>query len=266
MEITYLHDVLNTNFPKGRVFWDLHHYFKAPKGPLEGKKIDLQFDISFFKDLSISYALPSYDATKHGGKVPDIAINILSKSTWRADLSEHVEACRDLSIPVYAIFSPYLVTSKRYAPPFLRVYILQEDGSYEQKELRDVTVDEEGTIDKGSLIDLSDILPFRLGIKKLQQQYMGGKDLFRLIIVDPTELRILPTKREKKLEKAQKKIKEAKKEAESAKKEAKSAKKEAKSAKKEAKSAKKEAKSAKKELEKLRSEIEKYRNKFGSLD
>jgi len=40
-EVTYLHDVLTTNFPNDRTLWDLHHYFRK-----EGMDIDLQFDIS----------------------------------------------------------------------------------------------------------------------------------------------------------------------------------------------------------------------------
>ncbi|MFO8017358.1 MAG: hypothetical protein R6U96_01880 [Promethearchaeia archaeon] len=252
-EVTYLHDVLKTNFPNGRVFWDLHHYFIAPKGALKGKKIDIQFDISFFKKLSVSYALPSYDATKYEGKVPDIAINILSKSTWRADLSEHVEACKDLSIPVYVIFSPYLVTSKRYAPPFLRAYILQENGSYKQKELRSITIKEKnGEIDENHIIDISDKLPFRLGLMQLQQRYLGGKQIYRLIIIDQSKPKILLTRREKELKEAKKKIKEVKKKAENAK--------------KEAENANKEAENAKKEAEKLRKELQKYQDKFGKLD
>jgi len=42
-DITYLYDVLMTNFPNSRALWDLHHYFL-----INGNEIDLQFDISFF--------------------------------------------------------------------------------------------------------------------------------------------------------------------------------------------------------------------------
>ena len=48
-EITYIHDILTTNFPTGRAVWDLHHYFLGIKDPLKGKEIDIQFDVSFFK-------------------------------------------------------------------------------------------------------------------------------------------------------------------------------------------------------------------------
>jgi hypothetical protein len=243
-EVTYLRDVLSTNFPEGRALWDLHHYFIASKGVFKGKKIDLQLDISFFNELTISFAIPSYDATMHEGKVPDIGINVLSKSTWRADISEKIETCKDLSIPVYVVFSPYLVTSKRYAPPFLRAYILQEDGSYKQEELRAITIEEGGAIDETQVLDLSDKLPFRLGLMRLKQQFLGGKPLFRLILIDPLEMRVLPTRREKEVE-------EVKKEAERAK--------------KEAEEVKKEAERAKKEAEEVKKELQEYRNKFGEL-
>ena len=244
-EVTYLHDVLTTNFPKGRTFWDLHHYFVAPKGVLKGKDIDLRFDISFFKELTVPYSVPSYNSAQHNGKVPDIAINVLSKSTWRADLSEHVDACKDLSIPVYIVFSPYEVASKRYAPPFLRSYILQEDGSYKEEELCNITFEEGGVIEIAHIIDISDKLPFRLGLMRLLQKFLGEEPLFRLILLDPSELRVLPTLREKESEEAEQKIKSAYKEAEEA---------------------KKQAEEAKKQAEELDQKLQKYRDKFGELE
>jgi len=214
MEVTYLYDVLTTNFPNGRALWDLHHYFIPSKGVLKENQMDLKLDVSFFKELRIPYAIPSYDATMYGGKVPDICINILSKSTWRADISENVEACKDLSIPIYVVFSPYKVTSKRYAPPFLRAYILQKDGTYKEEELRTITLEEGGAIDGTKIIDISDKVPFRLGLMRLKQQFLGGKSLFRLVLLDPSEMRVLRTRREKEVEEAKKEAEEAKKEAE----------------------------------------------------
>ncbi|MGV9205049.1 MAG: hypothetical protein ACOC44_13640 [Promethearchaeia archaeon] len=52
-EVTYIHDVLTSNFPESRTIWDLHHYFIGRKGPLKGQKIDIQFEISFFENLFI---------------------------------------------------------------------------------------------------------------------------------------------------------------------------------------------------------------------
>ncbi len=53
-EISYLHDVLTTNFPNDRTIWDFHHYFIV-----DDEKIDLQFDISYFRGLQIDTELPS---------------------------------------------------------------------------------------------------------------------------------------------------------------------------------------------------------------
>ena len=196
-EITYLYDVLTTTFPESRVVWDLHHYYVGAKGVLKEEKIDIQFDVSFFQDLKIPHSLSSYDARKYEGKVPDIAINVLSKSTWRADLSDHADTCNILGIPVYAVFSPYKVASKVYDPPFLRVFLLQDDGSYKQIDLRRITLNEGESIeDEKHIIDVSDKLPFRLGLMRLKHQHEGDLPLFRLIFIDPSEPKILLTRAE----------------------------------------------------------------------
>jgi len=209
-EITYIHNVLTINFPSGRTLWDLHHYFLGRKGALKGKEIDIQFDVSFFKDLQITHTLSSYDARKYEGRTPDMAINVLSKSTWREDLSENVDICKDLEISLYAVFSPYKVTSNVYNPPFLRVFILKDDGYYRQEELRSITLNEGERIDEKNIIDISNTLPFRLGLMQLKQQHEGKQPLFRLIFIDPSEPRILPSITEKAKE-AEEKIKELKK-------------------------------------------------------
>ena len=196
-EVTYLYDVLTTNFPKGRAIWDLHHYFKGIKGVFKGKKIDIQFDVSFFKDWTLPYMISSYKAYEYEGRIPDIAINVLSKSTWRNDISENVDTCKDLGIPLYAVFSPYKVTTLRYHPPFLRIYTLQEDGAYKQVDLRNITLEEGGMINKENIIDLHDRFPFSLGLMRLKQEYEGEQSLYRLVLIDPSEPRIFPTKTEK---------------------------------------------------------------------
>ena len=196
-EITYLHDVLTTNFSDGKTMWDLHHYFMGSKGVLKDEKVDIVFDISFFKDLQIPHSLSSYDARNYGGKLPDIALNVLSKSTWRADLSEYVDTCKNLGIPVYAVFSPYKVTSKVYEPPFLRVFILEEDGSYDQLDLHEVTLKEGKEINEENIINLEKKLPFRLGLMQMKQLHQGNQPRFRLILIDPSEPKIFPTRAEK---------------------------------------------------------------------
>jgi len=211
-EVTYLYDVLTTNFPSDKTLWDLHHYFIGKKGALKGQKIDLQFDVSFFKNMNIPYSISSYDASKYEGRVPDMVINVLSKNTWKNDLSENIDICKDLSISNYIVFSPYKVTSEIYAPPFLRAFILKDDGSYEQHDLRNVTLKEGEQIEeKKNIIDVSDKLPFRLGLMQLKRQYEREKPLFRIIVIDPSEPRILPTRWEKEKEEAEKKASEAEK-------------------------------------------------------
>jgi len=197
-EVTYLHDVLTTNFLESRTTWDLHHHFFVEKGLLKGKKIDLLFDIAFFKDLKIPYTLESYKAWKHGGRIPDMVINILSERTWKEDISETVDICRDLGVFLYAVFSPYKVTDKNYHPPFLRAYILQEGGSYKKKELRTITMEEGATnkINIRNVIDVSGTFPFHLGLMKLKQQHEGELSRFRLIFIDPFALKILLTSAE----------------------------------------------------------------------
>jgi len=203
-EITYIYDVLTTNFPESRVVWDLHHYFVGTSGVLKEEEIDIQFDVSFFRDFKISHSLSSYDARKHEGKVPNLAINVLSKSTWRADLSDHADTCKILGIPVYVVFSPYKVASKIYAPPFLRVFILQEEGSYKQIELHNTTLNEGEAINEKHIIDISEKLPFRLGLMRLKRKHEGDLPRFRLIFIDPSTPKILLTRAEKAEDRAEK--------------------------------------------------------------
>ncbi|WP_457559576.1 hypothetical protein [Candidatus Harpocratesius sp.] len=193
-EVSYLYNVLNTNFKEdNRVIWDLHHYFI-----IENQEIDLQFDISFFKGLSIPYTLSSYKAQLYQNRVPTMVINILSKSTWRADVGEHVDYCKLLKIPIYVVFSAYHVASAIYKPPFLRAYILQSTGDYKIVEVRETTINEETLCKNPSVvIDLRPILNFRLGIMKLKEKHEGNLSLYRIIIIKPTVLKRYFTKMEK---------------------------------------------------------------------
>ena len=68
-EVNYIYDVLSTNFLEHKTLWDLNHYFMGSKGPIKGKKINIQFDISFFKDFNIPHTISSYDAHKYNGKI-----------------------------------------------------------------------------------------------------------------------------------------------------------------------------------------------------
>lgn len=195
-EINYIYDVLSTNFPESRTIRDLHHYFIGKQGSLKRQNVGIQFDISFFKDFSIPYTLSSYDASKFEGRVPEMGINILSKSTWRADLSENVDKCKNLEIQIYVIYSSYKVTSKVYHPPFLRAYILNEKGVYEQEELENITLKEGGVINGENVIDVSDKLPFRLGLMQLKRKHEGEQPLYRLVFIHPSEPEIYLSKSE----------------------------------------------------------------------
>ena len=203
-EVTYLHDVLTTNFPNDRTLWDLHHYFRK-----EGMDIDLQFDISFFKDLKIPYTLSSYKAKDFENRVPTMAINILSKSTWRSDLAEKLDFCRLLEIPLYIIFPAFHVAINLYQPPFLRAYVLQENKEYKMHELRKTLDIESDKWDEEAIIDVSELVPFRLGIiKRKEQKHQGGLSLYRLVLLDPKKDKVLLTKNEKTIEEKEKTIEE----------------------------------------------------------
>ncbi|TXT63142.1 MAG: hypothetical protein BAJALOKI1v1_780005 [Promethearchaeota archaeon] len=192
-EITYLHDVLTTNFPEDRTIWDLHHYFKVA-----GLEIDIQFDLTYFKGLKIPYTLSSYHADKFDNKVPTMAINIMSKSTWRSDIAEKLDYCRLLEIPIYIIFPSYHVAKNLYKPPFVRVYILQENGEYKIFELRQETISVDGEWNGDAIIDVSEIVPFRIGLRNRDQLHEDEESLYRLILIDPEKEKVLLTQNEKK--------------------------------------------------------------------
>ncbi|MGV9205048.1 MAG: hypothetical protein ACOC44_13635 [Promethearchaeia archaeon] len=129
--------------------------------------------------------------------MPDLAINVLSKSTWRADLSENVDICKSLEIPIYVVFSPYKVSSKIYHPPFLRVHILTDDGISDQQDLYGITLEEGKSINADKIIDISNQLPFRLGLMRMEQRHEGDLPLYRLIFLDPSKPEIFLTEKEK---------------------------------------------------------------------
>ncbi len=190
-EINYLYDVLTANFSDDRAIWDLHHYFS-----IDGIDIDIQFDVSFFKDMRILKRLSSYKAKEYDNRVPTMAINVLSKSTWRTDIGEHVDYCRKLGVPLYVVFPSYHVASQYYEPPFLRVYMLQPTGEYNIRELHEVAIDGEST-DPNAVIDVSELVPFRLGLKKRTVKHESNSALYRLILLDPSEFKVFLTKAEK---------------------------------------------------------------------
>ncbi|MBD3255342.1 MAG: hypothetical protein GF383_09630 [Candidatus Lokiarchaeota archaeon] len=189
-EINYLYDVLSTNFPDDRTMWDLHHYFS-----IAGFNIDAKFDISYFKDMHIPKRLSSYKAKKYNNRVPTMVVNILSKSTWRMDIGENVDYCRKLKVPLYVVFPSYHVANKFYKPPFLRAYMLQQSSEYQIVELRETTIDGDKT-NREAIIDVSEYVPFRLGLQKRSSKHESGKSLYRMILLETDTFQILLTKAE----------------------------------------------------------------------
>ncbi len=178
-EVSFLFDVLSSNFPQHRTMWDLHHYFL-----IDGEKVDLQFDISVFLDVSIPEELPSYNASNFNHRIPDLVINVLSKSTWRKDLSEIQEICRRLKIPIYILLLPYPIAPKIFPLPFLRVYILNEKNMYESFEINRFMVEKQKIIDIKAQITLPAKFPFDLALEKLNSTYYGRKMRSRLVLID----------------------------------------------------------------------------------
>lgn len=206
-DINYLYDVLTTNFPESRVMRKLRHYFT-----INGIDLDFIFDISFFKNFSLNFSLSSYRSKKFNNRVPDMVINLFSKRTWRSDIGEYVDNCRSLKIPVYVVYPPYHVAKEMYLPPFLRAYILQPNGHYQIEELGELTIEEEN-VNEDAFIDISQHLPFRIGLEKRTVLHETGNALYRLILIDPTRFKILPTEVEKanqSIEKSELRIQELK--------------------------------------------------------
>jgi len=188
-EVSYIHDVLATNFPQHHVLWDLHHYFQ-----LENEELDVQFDISFFLDFSIDYTLSSYRAVEHDNRVPRMVINILSKSTWRADLSDNLDHAKMVKIPVYVVFSPFDMATRPYQPPFARAYLMQPDGEYIQKEVRHAGHPSETRVAQSNQIDMEGQVPFNIGLVVLDKKHEKSKNVYRLVIIDKDTSEILPSK------------------------------------------------------------------------
>ncbi len=189
--IMELYDVLVSNFPSDRTMPDLHHYFQV-----KNEKIDIQFDLSYFRNFQLDYELSSYNAEKFKNKPPDMAINILSKSTYLKDLGYNVDLCKEIGILVYVIFSTHKFSVRLYEPPFLRVYILKDGKEYEVKTIQGETLDETGNIIKENMIETSPILPFNIGVIKRGVKFEGGTETYKLILINPKTLEIYKTKEE----------------------------------------------------------------------
>lgn len=214
-KINYLHDVLSTNFPDDRTFWDLHHYFD-----LDGDPVDLQFDISYFRGLKFPDQVSSFRSDDFEGLVPTMAINILSSSTYNSDLGLTAQTCQELGIPVYVIFSDHIFRPKAVKAPFLKI-IYNDGGRYQMAELHEPCCRKGGEIDPSHVLDVRpDLLPFKFGIMELEVKYWKkGKryPLYQLVLIDRDTGEPLKTKSElamARAEEAERKAEEAERKAE----------------------------------------------------
>ncbi|WP_457559284.1 hypothetical protein [Candidatus Harpocratesius sp.] len=212
--ISYIHDILKTNFPEHRAIWDLHHYFYY-----NGEPINIQFDISFFLNLKIDNQLSSYHAEKYNNKVPDIVINVLSKSTWRKDLLENAVICENLGIKYYIVFFAYEVSPQFYPPPFLRVYHLNNKGKYESSDITEIMYDKGALINPKAKYHLENDLPFDVALERIQEKYDKDKDIFKIIFLRPNSTQKYLMEKEIEKERADKEKQRADKEKERADKE-----------------------------------------------
>jgi len=201
-EVSYLYQILSDNLPNCRIFWDLHHYFP---GRTLDSKLDLQFDISLFKDLNEPHELSSYKSEEYDNRVPDLVINVLSASTWEKDIISIPNDCLFLKIPLYIIFAPYHVASNLYMPPFLRIYSLNDLGFYNEITLRKLASKEgEHTIEFSNLYDLRPILPLLMGLQERQTLHKSGGKRYQIIFVDPQTREVLKNKEEKRADEEKK--------------------------------------------------------------
>ena len=85
-----------------------------------------------------------------------------------------------------------------YKPPFLRAYVLQDNGNYKIVDMKKPTIDSDGKLDSNAFIDVSNILPFRLGLEKRDVKVKKKETLYRLILAEPKKDIKLFTNSEKK--------------------------------------------------------------------
>jgi len=194
--IMRIYDILTTNFPEDRTLMDLHHYFYV-----KGEKIDIQFDLTYFKNFKLNYTLSSYDASKFNNRIPDMAINILSKSTYLKDLGYTTDICQELKIPVYIIFSTHDISVSFYKPPFLRAHIL-ENNKYNVVTVNGEIFDENNNLIEKNIIKTSPILPFNIGLLKLSTYHESGTPNYTLALLNPKTNELLKTKSELEKERA----------------------------------------------------------------
>ncbi len=212
-EVVQLHEVLTYNFPQHRTLWDLHHFFINT----DQEEFDLQFDISILKNFSISHELTSYKASEFGNRVPDLAINVLSRSTWRKDLFDIAEESLILGIPIYLVYTPYHVATNRYRAPFMRMHKMNEKGKYDVVDIRKAAcVEGDPAVSADALISLEPIFPLIVGLELLKKVTNDNKHRFRLVLFKCDSMERLLTEKEatkKRAEEEKKRAEEEKKRA-----------------------------------------------------
>ncbi|MHA1611365.1 MAG: hypothetical protein ACTSYU_04860, partial [Promethearchaeota archaeon] len=248
--ISYLFDVIRSNFPNDRGFWDLHHYFDY-----QGEEIDIQYDISYFRNFQCPEQQPSYKAREFGGRIPTLTINVLSKSTYMQDLSVNLDLSLKIGVPLYVVFFAYPVAPRVYPLPFLRVYELR-DNQYIQHELHEVYCDNENKINSDAILSFPDLIPFKIGLRKMVETYKGNKPIYQIALFD-LENHIYPTKAEYEKQRAEQEKQRAEQEKQRAEQEKQKAEQEKQKAEQEKQKAEQEKQRA--EQEKQRAEQEKQR-------
>ena len=177
MNVSFIHDVLTENFPEDRTFWDLHHYFQ-----IDDSELDIQFDVSYFRNFPDQKTYSSYKASEHNNRIPDFTVNVLSTRTGQRDLSDIPARCEMVKIPYYVVFAPYKVATQPFHPPFLRAYIWEETA-YIYKDCRVIAkIEGNEEINPEGLMTLTN-LPFRFGLEQCLRLHSDNQKLYRLIFV-----------------------------------------------------------------------------------
>lgn len=182
-EVTYLFKITYFHFPESRIITDLHHFFR-----LNGKVLDLLFDVTYYPGLKIPHWLEEFDSAKYGNRVPEMVINVLSMRTWKKDCTETVKKCHALRIPIYMYFTPYDVAPDLHQPPYLKVYMLDENMDYKAFTIKEYAAKEgEAGFDLEKMVSLAPRLYLAVGLELLERKMKGGTDRCRLFFVDLTE-------------------------------------------------------------------------------
>jgi len=110
------------------------------------------------------------------------------------DLSVNLDLSLKIGLPLYVVFFAYPVAPRVYPLPFLRVYELK-DNKYIQHELHEVYYDSENKINSDAILSFPDLIPFKIGLRKMVETYKENKPIYQIVLLD-LENHIFPTKAE----------------------------------------------------------------------